>query len=117
MPKHPDTSGQLSWQDALQHWKEVEREYNLSIKLERLQVLATARGFQLSGFISWSEYKSAGGSGKKNTRVVEYPNRNSRTFPGTLVHHLSAIALECERAKLEAARRLEQLPMFGGVPT
>lgn len=112
MNKRADESGSISWQDALRLMHEVQVDYGVHIQLDAGQ--STRKGDRYYYSASLNVRRLTGTKGFKSVlrRLVEYPNRHSATYPGTLVYHLSAVVLELERQREEETRALKQQPLF-----
>lgn len=112
MQKRSDQAGAISWQDALQVWSETMRHYGVLIELGSGFCQAGKNGRSLDTCFVVKELSGTKGYKVAFRRPVAYPNRHSATFPGTLVYHLSAIALELEKRRDDQKRALAQLPLF-----
>ena len=114
MQRNSDQAGSITWQDAMRNWYETEVHYGCHIELHKSWIERKGDRFRINACIT---VKRVTGTKKYKTvhqRPFEYPNRHSATFPGTLVYHLSAIALELDRQREEEARALAQMPLFSG---
>ena len=106
MNKRSDQVGSISWQDAFQVWAETSKEYGVDIQF--------GAGFCQAGkygriFCTSILVKGLGGATAGKVvyrRPLEYPNRHAATFPGTIVYHLSAIALELEKRREPETERV-----------
>lgn len=114
MQKRSDESGSVSWQDALRLMHEVQVDYGVHIELEHGQSARKGDRYYYTASLNVKRLTGTKGFKSVHRRLVEYPNRHSATYPGTLVYHLSAVVLELERQRDEEARALAQLPLFPG---
>lgn len=112
MQRRHDQTGPISWQDALQVWTETMRHYGVLVELGSGYCQAGKNGRSLDTCLIVKELSGTKGYKVIIRRGLAYPNRHSTTFPGTLVYHLSAIALELEKRRDDQKRALAQLPLF-----
>lgn len=112
MQRNRDEGGSITWQDALTAWADLQKHYGCHVFVENWLVTPGPRACRLSFCLHVKRLTGAKGFKTATRRLVEYPTRNARTFPGAIVYHLSAICLELERQQREEKDALKQTPMW-----
>lgn len=105
----------LTMEDAIEHMRQVEREYGVHISFSTGEAKYVHKRNSLT-FV-WAIKRLDGQKGFKRIHAepVDYPSRSFRTFPAMVVHTCSRLAIWLEEDRARQKTALEQTELFRGL--